>query len=301
MSPLWAETRTTATPKPAPQTAPKASYIVRPSTQTIKRREAVVGMWDDASKGPQLLEALSDKDVVTRAAAARGLGTIKFSGAREKLISVLGADSSAEVREAAALSLQQLNDPSVTPALTKAIADPVTSVRTTALMGIGHYRDRSARIQVEAAAKDSSPDIRRTALYTLSRLGDVQSAPVVEEMLKDPDYSVKAMAAQTLGDIRATGSKAALTGLLQDASKPVQISAARSLLKLGDSAGFEKAKAYALDDDMTVRLLAIDALGWSKDPEAGKVLADILDKVPANNRHAVQESQTRHERLRKQK
>lgn len=302
----WAETKPTVTRKPVSKAtaARSSSYVVRPSSQTVKRREAVLAMGQgaDVSKaGQQLMAALSDKDAMSRALAARELGTLKYGPALESLSGLLKTDTSAEVREAAALSLKQLGNRKALPALAAAVSDPVPAVRVTALTSMGYFRDPSVRAQVEAACQDSSTDVKRTAVFVLGRLEDPQSVPVAEAMLKDTDASVRAVAAQTLGDLRAASAKPALTALLQDANKSVQISAARSLLKLGDSAGFEKAKAYALDEDLTVRLLAIDALGWSRDRQAGTMLADLLNQVPPNSRVAVQEAINRQEQLRKQK
>jgi HEAT repeat protein len=304
--PTSAPTRKTA-PKVAPKSVVKSaplSYAVRPSSQTVKRREAVLALSyekDVSQVGPKLVEALADKDPMSRTLAVQGIGNLKYGAAREKVSHVLATDPSVEAREAAAVTLRQLGDVQAVGALAKAVSDTSPNVRTTALAGLAYYRDRSALPQVEAACKDEVAGVRRTALYAIGRMEATSSEPVVQALLKDSDAAVRALAAQTLGEIRATSSTGALKDLLSASEKSVQVSAARSLLKLGDSSGLETAKALSRDEDITVRLLAIDALGWSKDKAAGKELETLLTKVPDNSRIAVQEALTRHQQLRKQK
>jgi len=281
---------------------PAGPYDVKPSTQTVKRREAVLAL-SQSNDGPQaapgLLEALKDKDPMTRMLALQGLGSLKYKDARPQLAERLAADPNAQVRETAAVSLRQIEDPQAVDALVKALHDPVMNVRVTALMGLGRYRDPKTRSAVEAMTKDKAPEVRRTALYAISRIGDRASSPVVQLLLKDADIPVRAGAAQTLGELRAADSKGLLEALLKDPNASVQVSAARSLLMLGDSTGFEKAKSFSRDPDIAVRLIAIDALGWSKDPEAESDLNTLLTETPANSRMAVQESLLRTQQLRK--
>jgi HEAT repeat protein len=71
-------------------------------------------------------------------------------------------------------------------------------------------------------------------------------------------------------------------------------------MMLGDNSAFEVAKALDQDPDFGVRVVAIDALGWSKDPAAETELQSLLALVPANSRPAVQEALTRTQQLRKQ-
>ena len=69
---------------------------------------------------------------------------------------------------------------------------------------------------------------------------------------------------------------------------------------LKDNSGFEAAKALAKDPDLSVRVVAIDALGWSKDPAAEAELHSLLAQSPADSRPAVEEALARTRQLRKQ-
>ena len=284
--------------------APKGqeAYLVHPSTQTIKRREAAfaLGHLNEAASGPKLLEALADKDPMTRTLAIQGLGTMKYSAAEPKLAVLLATDSYAEVRQAAAVSLRQIDDPRAVDPLGKALGDAEPHVRLAALSGIARYRQARSRPLVEAICKDPSVEIRRTAVYVLGQLEDPAAVPMIHQLLKDPDSAVRAGAAQALGEFRQTDSTAALQPLLQDPDKTIKASAARSLLMLGDVRGFEPAKALANDPSLVVRTIAIDALGWSKDPAAQVELRSLLAASPANSRPAIQEALTRTQQLRKQ-
>jgi HEAT repeat protein len=288
---LWAD------PKPKP----KESYIVRPSSQTVKRRESALslGQSKDASAGPALLQALEDRDSMTRALAVRSLGKLKYVPARSKLSALLATDPSDQVREASALALRQIGDPKAVTALLKALSDTSTNVRVTALAGLAQYKDTKARPGIEAACHDKAVQVRRTAVYVLGRLEDPKAIPVVLGLTKDLDASVRAGAAQSLGALHAEDSKDALRDLLKDPDNAVQASAAHSLAMLGDSTGFEKAKELVQDPNLAVRILAIDTLGWSEDPSAESALQTLLTEAPADTRPAVQEALMRNQQLRK--
>ena len=278
-------------------------YLVRPSTQTIQRRESVMalGSSQDPLAGPKLVEALSDKDPMTRSLAAQGLGSLKYSAGVPALIGRLAGDSSAEVRQTAVLSLQQIHDPRAIVPLEKALSDTELNVRLTALRALERYRDPGSEPAVEAACKDMAPEVRRTAVYVLGRMRDQAAVPTLQKLLKsDSDDAVRAGAAQALGEMRSTESKGALRPLLKDPNKTVQASAARSLLILGDSSGFETAKALDHDPDLAVRVVAIDGLGWSKDPSAESELQALLASGPGDSRPAAQAALLRTQKLRKQ-
>jgi len=277
------------------------SYLVHPSSQTVHRREAVLalGQTEDPQAGSKLLEALSDKDPMTRSLAAQRLGALKIASSRSALARVLATDSQEQVRQAAAFSLRQIEDPGATDALGKALKDSSPNVRILALTGLGHYKDASKGRLVEAMCQDKSVEVRRTAVFVLGRLEDRASVPTLEQLLKtDPDGAVRAGAAQALGDLRATESKEALRSLLKDPAKVVQASAARSLMMLGDGSAFEAARALDNDPDQTVRIVAIDALGWSKDPAAEAELQALLTQASQNSRPAIEGALMRTKQLR---
>lgn len=290
--------------KPAVRPRTTAAYVVRPSSTTVKRREAVLSMSqnpDSEVAGNRLIAALDDQDSVSRALAVRELGRLKHRAALGRLTTILKTDAVTDVREAAAASLKQLDNPKAVPALSGALSDSSPAVRVTALMGLAHFRELGSRRAIEAACQDASADVRRTALFALGRLESPASTSAVEPLLKDPEASVRAVASQTLAELHVSTVTASLSGMLQDPSRAVQVSAARSLLKLGDASGFETAKVAVRDEDFAVRLLAIDALGWSRQPEAGTILSELAQNPPVNSLVAVKEALARHERLRKQK
>jgi len=288
---LWAD------PK-SPET-----YLVHPSSQTVQRRQAVlaVAQSGDPQAGTKLLEALSDKDPMTRTLAAQSLGTLKVVSSSAALAHVLLTDPQEEVRQAAAVSLRQIEVPEAVGALGEALKDASPNVRVAALTGLARYKDARTDPLIEAACKDQSVEVRRTAVFVLDRLEDRAAVPTLEQLMKnDPDSAVRAGAAQTLGGLRSTESKEALRPLLKDPVKIVQISAGRSLMMFGDNSAFEMAKALDTDPDLAVRLVAIDTLGWSKDPAAETELQALLAQSPVNSVPAIQEALTRTRQLRKQ-
>ena len=284
-------------------TVPKDSYLMRPSSETVKQRQAVFALSqskDPQAAAPQLMAALTAKDPMTRTLAVRGLGRLKAADAEPKLEAILANDPYPEVREAAATSLREIESPNAVDALGKALSDEATTVRLTALSGLAHYRDAKVRTLVEAVTKDKSVEVRRTAVYVLGQLDDPKAGPVIQDLLKDPDSGVRAGAAQALGELHTAPSKTALLPLLKDPDKGVRAVAARSLLMLGDNSGFETAKTLANDADHNVQVIAIDALGWSKNTEAETELQALLSQAAPENRRMIQEALTRTQQLRKQ-
>jgi HEAT repeat protein len=260
-----------------------------------------LGVPGDPDAGSKLLAALSDKDPMTRALAAQNLGRLKMASSMGALAHVLATDKQEEVRQAAAVSLRQINVPDAVDALGKALKDASPNVRVTALSGLAHYKDARSAPLVEAVCKDSSVEVRRTAVFVLGRLEDRASVPILEQLIRnDVDTSVRAEAAQTLGDFHSTGSMDALKPLLKDPAKIVQVSAAHSLMMMGDNSPFEVVKALDNDPDLSVRLVAIDSLGWSKDPAAETELQDLLTRTSQDSRPAIEAAMARAKQLRNQ-
>jgi len=284
--------------------APKSQepYSIHPSTQTVQRRQAVLLLEQskDPQAGQKLIEALNDKDAMTRSLAAEGLGALKSAAAGSALAKVLAKDASPDVRQAAAVSLRQIQDPGAVDALGRALKDSSANVRLTALSGLGFYRDAKSGPLVEAVCTDPSIEVRRTAVYVLGRLEDRAAVPTVQQLIKsDPDAGVRAGAAQVLGQLRSKESVDVLRPLLKDPVKAIRASAAHSLLMLGEASGLAEASALDKDPDATVRLIAIDALGWSKDPAAEAELKTLLTTVPADSQAAIQAALNRTQQLRK--
>jgi len=178
--------------------APKSQepYSIRPSTQTVQRRQAVLLLEqsNDPHAGQKLIEALNDKDAMTRSLAAEGLGTMKYTASGPALAKTLTQDSAPEVRQAAAFSLRQIQDPGAVDALGRALKDTSADVRLTALAGLNFYRDAKSGPLVEAVCNDKSVEVRRTAVYVLGHLEDRSSVPVVQQLLKtDPDAAAAAV------------------------------------------------------------------------------------------------------------
>jgi len=72
---------------------------------------------------------------MTRSLAAQRLGALKIASSRSALARVLATDSQEQVRQAAAFSLRQIEDPGATDALGKALKDSSPNVRILALTG----------------------------------------------------------------------------------------------------------------------------------------------------------------------
>src|ERR1700690_638255 len=84
------------------ESKPNEAFAVHPSSQTVKRRQSALALGqskDAAQAGPALLQALQDKDPMTRSLAVQGLGNLKYGAANAPLAQVLASDSNDEVRQ----------------------------------------------------------------------------------------------------------------------------------------------------------------------------------------------------------
>ncbi|MEW6777848.1 MAG: HEAT repeat domain-containing protein [Bdellovibrionota bacterium] len=231
----------------------------------------------------RLAELVEDKDPEIRAQAAyhlRGQGS--DPAAAVLLIGGL-QDSHAEVRAAAASSIEALGDgthlKSAAPALVKALSDSSPKVRSMAALALGKIQspegpaalvlllkdqDRMARWaasvalgksgaagvpELSRALWDKDPLVRLGALQALSFMGKdaVAAVPSLAQKLSDEDPSVRAAACGALASVGEGAAEAALPALGKlagDGEPSVRLAAVRSLPRLAH-AGFT-AEAVAL-------------------------------------------------------
>jgi len=250
----------------------------RVPAEALKRRNQV-DAWaskGDAANASSLITALGDKDYYTRVLAARGLGDLRWAAARARLEALLLEDPHAEVRESVAQALRQMPDPSSIPALEKALLDSSESVRIVATDVLGLTGSTRAVQALAGALKDQSISVRRTAAVGFQRLNDPAAMPALLSALKDPDVYVRSNAILAIGAI--TGRKTLPAGVkeaLKDREPLVQAAAARTLAASGDISGLQNIKVLLQSSDPLVKLQAIEASGWSKDPEVKAQLKSL--------------------------
>jgi quinoprotein glucose dehydrogenase len=187
---------------------------------------------------PWLLEAAQPgPDPIRRLHGVWGLGQLlrvhRDLTARDHLISLLGHDADAEVRNQAARMLGDASLPEAGPALADALGDASPRVRYHAAVGVGrcgHREAREALVRLLDANADEDPVLRHGAVVGLSYLsgqGDADAAwltkrareagppvrrgvvlalrrlhsPRLAAFLDDPDRSIADEAARAIHDL----------------------------------------------------------------------------------------------------
>ena len=133
----------------------KEAYLVRPSSETVQRRQSVLALAQsrDVQSASKLLEAISDKDPMTRTLAVQGLGTLKVAAAVAPLSGLLASDPYPEVRQAAASSLRQIGDPGA----------------VVAIDALGWSKDPAAEAELQSLLAQSPADSRPAVEEALAR------------------------------------------------------------------------------------------------------------------------------------
>jgi len=262
------------------------------SSDVIKRRigaQELINLRNPAA-APALTKALSDKDAYVRTLAVRALGYMRWTAAGPKLQEMSATDANLEVRQSALLSLRFLNDPAGVPALVKAVKDPSEPVKLQAISALTGFRTTEATAALIDASKDASVKVRRTAVSALGQVGDPASLEALKAALKDADAYVRANAAQGLATV---GDKSVIPNLetaLKDPETVVKVSAARSLALRKNRSGFDVALGAANRPDPITQLMAIETLGWIRDPQAVPMLTSLTQNKNPNVKAAAQQA-----------
>lgn len=273
------------------------------STNTVSRRQAVLELATSKAPnaGPALLGALADKDAMVRTLAVRGLSGFQVPGTFEALDKLLKSDPAEDVRIEVANVFRTGREAQGADALAAALKDASAPVRIAALSGLAQYRRAADSKAASALLRDPSVEVRRTAVFTVGRLGDPSVAAALKEALKDKDASVRAGSAQALGELHVKEALPALKTLLAEPDAAIRVSAARSMLLMGDLSGLQAALTDARAGELNIRLIAIDALGWSAAPEAEAALSEMASGPTDMVRSAAQQALMRLKGLKKRK
>jgi arylsulfatase A-like enzyme/HEAT repeat protein len=165
----------------------------------------------DASAAPELVPLLSSPRADVRAAAARAVGELEFSSARNVLSRMYQRDADADVRAEAAIAALRLGDRAALPPALGLLAGAPEPARRAALALAGQG-DGSGEAILIAAALDASleePE-RLAALRALAAQGSKLASRALLPLLDD--VRLRAETAITLGRI---GDRSAVAGLLR--------------------------------------------------------------------------------------
>jgi HEAT repeat protein len=215
-----------------------------------------------------------------------------------------------ETRQAAAVALGRIGDPSASPALIDALDDPELAVPAAgALARIG---DRRAFERLLALLGDPDPATRQSAIAALNSIGHPDMAARVAERLVDSDRLVRESALKIAGyfgypecveqvlrccdDPAETVRRAAIESLaffddprvpptlvaaLDQQSSSVRAGAAAALVRAEPSVAVEALARALGDSDSWVRYVALKSLGSIGDQRVAPAVLNTLRTDPA--------------------
>jgi HEAT repeat protein/beta-lactamase regulating signal transducer with metallopeptidase domain len=199
-------------------------------------------------------------------------------------------DSDAGVREAAARSLGNLEDPRATDALIVATRDSNVEVRRAAVSALGNIEDRRATSGLASALKDTDAEVRQSAAWALGNIEDTAAAPALTRALSDESREVRKSAAWALGQLELTTAPAELISAMRDRDPEVRKSAVWAVGEMGDPRAVPGLRALMEDTDAEVRHGAVEALSQIHDVAAKQALLDAMNSKDAEVRRVAAEA-----------
>ncbi|HEX2913283.1 MAG TPA: HEAT repeat domain-containing protein [Chloroflexia bacterium] len=248
-------------------------------------------------KTPSLVEVVSrlgagDEDDTVREEAFQVLAEMELTGqewqkAMPALVRALRSDPTSEVRQVAALGLGQSQLPEVIPVLIEVIGDRDGTVQTRA---VDSLRQFSAEQIVEPlmtalwqAEKEDSNRIDLLA-WAFNWLNLEVALPHLIESLRGEDLeqvSRSCLALGYLGDkrscLRVDEGVEVLINLLKHPALQVRHASAHALYRIADPKAVQPLiDLFENEEDSSIQMMIVSALGRIKDPQATLWLMDLL-------------------------
>jgi len=153
---------------------------------------------------PPLIQLLSDRNDITRAAAADALGVLGATQAVAQIRPLLGENEMPYVRMTAAGALYRLNDASGLAFLRQMQNSEHPQVRLDALRTMSQDPDPSWQSAVRALAHDPDANIRRQAAELIAPYDLETARAVLEELNSDGNLAIREEAARIFVEKVAT-------------------------------------------------------------------------------------------------
>ena len=243
-----------------------------------------------AALGIEEAEALCEgllacDEVRVRVAALRALAGLTAERALPAMLKCL-ADPSEPVRVAAVRSLGTMDAKLVTAAML-ADGEAVTARASLVLEVMRISPCAAQRDFVLGSLRDGREDVRRSAVAMLAANEHAEIVELLEPLLDDPSVAVRAEVVQGLGRRRL---RRALRLLLDQFERDVETrdQILRAVGRIGDGWSARRLMVLFPEQEQSIRLAIIDALGAIAAPAAEPFLARLLvDPLPEVRSRAV--------------
>lgn len=251
--------------------------------QVVSSREErvqAIQQWG-ALKTPEardrLLVTLRDPDNGLRMVAIKQLeGMLDMNEVVTGLLPLL-RDSSANVRQAAAVALGPSSDPRVVKALSETVKDAQPLVGWKAIVGLGESQEVSSIPALTAALADSNVGIRIAAAQALEKFPRLEAVPALLVALNDSNSVVRKHAGGTLNRLSGPEVEAGWGKMLQTCPhEDMRERAAEYLGRLEKGSALKTLLTSWKSQSAKVRGKIGEALGGKGDPEALPALREAL-------------------------
>lgn len=219
----------------------------------------------------RLLEAMEDRDVDIRVAAARALGNRKETDTIKVLIRRLGLAAEEEEIEQE-LELDALGD-AIAELLEEKTGDEI-------------YRSEAYEM-LSAKLKTAPEEIRLVIAQIFSGSITSKDDSLVADLFKDPCAGVRREAVKAFGQLEPEVSAESLRLALTDESPKVRVAAAEILGAMEHACTMEDLRHLASDEDAQVRAAAMHAAG--KAVSRSKVSPENLDAAMSQMEGGLQD------------
>lgn len=165
----------------------------------------------------------------------------------------------------AAIVLGELADRRAVAALVTALGDRKWRVRRSAAEALGSIGDMQAVAPLLTALKDKDIAVSATAREALVRICGAKAPELLYAALQDRDWRMRSRVVEALGEIGDIEAKGPVAAMLNDKHKEVRFSANKALKRLSDTRTVEQLVAALREKEWSVRTEAarkLDQLKW---------------------------------------
>ena len=260
-----------------------APVFIEPSGQPRSRWWPVAYAFQrlgDSRAAPVLLKLLQGEGQLTRAFAARGLGTLKDQNAATALLAIAtNAGEPQAVRVQAIRALASIGDARAVQPLAAIVTTPKVdgNLQLEALTALGVLHPaRLVEFFVDLVSMPS-PSIRSAALTALARTDADTFVSAISGLDPDVHWSVRASLAGAVAELGKDRAEAPLTAMLRDPDQRVLPAVLDALVKIKAASAPAALTAKLSSDDPVVRAAAARGLGALKPPGAFAALTGAYE------------------------
>lgn len=244
---------------------------------------------------PGYLVALKDSNPVVRSNAAAILGMLKVCKAIPVLQKVRFYDKNAEVRDAAAGALYNLDQyhkysgcvKKMKLAYSKASRSEDSAVREAAAYDMGVLRDQQGYELLLVLLTDEDPVVRKAAVSSLQEYDSICCMQPMYKALSDQNAEVREEVITSFKTINDSSTFQILAPYIYDSVPAVRIATVKVSRVLPDTAKLHPLYNALHDDDWNVRNWAVIALKTHKDVRAVEPLITALQDTSAVVRKSI--------------